>query len=458
MNTIINSASYPLSEKEAKEPLKPTEEINKRVPVTEVTPFQNNFFTPVPTAALMFSSIQAQTNKELWRADENGIAYLRYTAKNNPNNYINHYIGSPGDITLLPWDEAQQIIDKFGFTTAKLHLLLAAHSIRQKKPWESNFSLKASDIIKEFGWDKSHKKPQSEKLLEIANTAFALDCMLVKAVWIEGRNRNGGIDASIPVGRMWNIGVELQGQINLLAGNVNNPNEVYLNVQPGAWTQHFLNKAGAKSREALYQFGYLAQQVLKIDPYHNELALKLAIHLTLDSRVRLNGEYKVRELLDITLPKSVMEQAQLEFRKAYELKRRWDNALLLLRKLDWQIRFDEETYPEWLRPEAKDNKPKGYIKKFLEAKITIRPPAPIPDLLASKKEELKLTKPDRKLSPGAVLSGEQVREARNALGWSQSQLAVCLGLKGKSLISRIESGQRSITPQMEAKLRKLLNI
>ncbi|MDZ4879168.1 MAG: hypothetical protein CLLPBCKN_008606 [Chroococcidiopsis cubana SAG 39.79] len=25
---------------------------------------------------------------------------------------------------MLPWDEAQQIIDKFGFTTAKLHLIL----------------------------------------------------------------------------------------------------------------------------------------------------------------------------------------------------------------------------------------------------------------------------------------------------------------------------------------------
>jgi hypothetical protein len=36
--------------------------------------------------------------------------------------------------------------------------------------------------------------------------------------------------------------------------------------------ERFLNKAGSKLKEALYQFGYIAQEVLKIDPYHDELA------------------------------------------------------------------------------------------------------------------------------------------------------------------------------------------
>ncbi|MGL5805890.1 MAG: helix-turn-helix domain-containing protein, partial [Xenococcaceae cyanobacterium] len=90
----------------------------------------------IPSAALMFSSIEACMRKDLWEKDKNGIARLQHIAKNNPKNYIEHHISSPGDISLLPWNEAQQIIDRFGFTTAKLHLIFAAHSINQDRPWE----------------------------------------------------------------------------------------------------------------------------------------------------------------------------------------------------------------------------------------------------------------------------------------------------------------------------------
>ena len=261
---------------------------------------------PVPSSAVMFSSMEAYTRKELWQQDTEGIAYLQHRAKGNPNNYIEHYISSPGDITLLPWNEAQQIIDKFGFTTAKLHLIFAAHAMNQENPWRNTFNLKASDIIQEFGWDKNHEKPKPEKLLEIASTAFALDCLLVKTVWVEGRNKKGEIIGSVPIGRMWNVQIQVSGQLNL-EGKINNPDEVYITIQPGLWTQDFLNRAGAKSREALYQFGYLAQQVLKIDPYHDELALRLAIYLTLDSRVRLDGKYRVIELLETAFPKTVID-------------------------------------------------------------------------------------------------------------------------------------------------------
>lgn len=430
--------------------------LKQAIPVTEP---QLPPIVPIPSSAVMFSSIKAYIRRDLWQKNENGIAYLQHRAKGNPNNYIEHYITSPGDITLLPWDEAQQIIDKFGFTTAKLHLIFAAHAMNQETPWESRFNLKASDIIREFGWDKNHKKTKSEKLLEIANTAFVLDCLLVKAVWVEGRNKKGQIIASAPVGRMWNVYIKPSGQFNL-EGKIDNPDEVYITVQPGLWTQDFLNRAGAKSREALYQFGYLAQQVLKIDPYHDELALRLAIYLTLDSRVRLEGNYRVRELLEITLPKSVIDKARLDCRKAYDLKQRWDNAMKLLIELGWQIVFDPETYPEWLRPEAKDKKPKGYLDKLLDAKLTIKPPAPIPELLASKvkpKVEPKQSKAKLKPAPSTGLTSSQVREARIAKGWTQAKLAGVLGVSQK-LISLIERGERTVNPELNPKIRKLLDI
>lgn len=199
---------------------------------------------------------------------------------------------------------------------------------------------------------------------------------------------------------------------------------------------------------------------MKIDPYHDELALRLAIYLTLASRVRLEGNYRVRELLEITLPKSVIDKARLDCRKAYDLKQRWDNAMKLLSELGWQIVFDPETYPEWLRPEAKDKKPKGYLDKLLDAKLTIKPPAPIPELLASKvkpKVEPKQSKAKLKPAPSTALTSSQVREARIAKGWTQAKLAGVLGVSQK-LISLIERGERTVNPELNPKIRKLLDI
>ena len=412
---------------------------------------------PIPSSAVMFSSMEAYIRKDLWKKDENGIAYLRHLAKSKPKNYIEHYITSPGDITLLPWDEAQQIIDKFGFTTAKLHLIFAAHATNQDKPWESQFHLKASDIIQEFGWDKNHRKSRSEKFIEIASTAFALDCLLVKAVWIEGRNQKGQIIASAPVGRLWNVYIKPTGQSNL-EGKIDDPDEIYITVQPGLWTRDFLNRAGARSREALYQFGYLAQQVLKINPYHDELALRLAIFLSLDSRIRLEGNYQVQELLEIALPKPVIAQARSDRRKAYDLKQRWDSAIVLLIQLGWQIEFDSKTYPEWLRPESEQQKPKGYLDKLLDAHLTIKPPNPIPELLAAKvKPKVNPSQPKakRKQNRSTKLTGSQVREARKAKSWSQATLAGFLGVSQK-LISLIERGERPINPKLARQICKLL--
>jgi len=427
------------------------------VPVTEFKLTDNAL--PIPTSSAIVSSILAQIRKDLWCKDVNGIACFKHQAKGNPNNYIEHYITNPGDIEILPWEQAEQIIDKFGFNTVKLHLIFAAHTMNQTIPWESKFSLKASDVAKYLGWDRRTDLPIHEKLNEIAKTAFVLDCLLVKSIWVEGRNKKGGIDASTPTGRMWNVVVDPRGQLNL-EGKVEKPEEVYITVQPGLIFQSFLNKAGSRLKEALYQFGYLAQELLRIDPYHDELALRLAIHLTMDSRIHATGKYRVATLLEAMLPHTVIDAARSDKRKGYELKQRWDNALKLLMKLRWQIQFDE-SYPEWLQPGSKAPKPEDWrkikiIERLLQAKLIINPPEPIPELLKAKVEP----KPKaQKLQPATVtkLSGNQIRKAREAKGWSQRKLAGWLGVSDV-LVGYWEKGKRTPSSEMEFKLRKILQI
>lgn len=444
----------------------------KTVPASEVKLANMDAIVAIPTGLPIVSSISAQLQTELWKPDDSGIAHFRYRSKNNLNNYLEHYITSPGDIETLPWEAAEQIINKFGFNTVKLQFILAAHAMRQSRPWESAFTLKATDIIDELGWDKNHSSTLSEKRNEVASIAYALSCLLVKAVWVEGRGKVQ-VDASTPVGRMWEVLVDPHGQFDWTTGRIDKPDEIYITVRPGLWTAHFLNQAGSKAKEALYQFGYLALNILKLDPYHDELTLRLAIHLTLDVRIRARDrsphEYRVKTLLEAAMPEAAIQDARQNSEKARSLFNRWHHALKLLAGLGWHPHeavapvaeeepiFYVKPYPEWLEPDSKVKKPRGWINQWLEQKLVIIPPDPIPERMASltatKKQQQKKLKPLQ----GGELTGVQVKEARKLKSWTQAKLAGTLGIH-QSLIAKIESGDRPISSELEPMLRRTLNI
>ncbi len=417
----------------------------------------------LPTSIPIASSIRAQLRPDLWQQDADQAAVFHYRSKSNPSNYIEHYITNPGDIEMLPWEAAEQIINKFGFDTVKLQLIFAARTMEEDEPWNSAFTLRASDIVQLLGWDKNHNTSLSEKRTSVASTAYALSCLLVKSVWVEGRGRRK-VDASTPIGRMWDVLIDVHGQFDWVTGKIERPEEVYITVSPGLWTKHFLNRAGSRAKEALHQFGYLARDILKIDPYHNEMALRLAIQLTLDSRIRVRNQnpydYRVGSLLEEVLVKTEIDKALQDKYKARDLRNRWNNALKLLMSLGWHIEFDPETYPEWLRPDSTAPKPEDWrkiriIERLLQAKVTIKPPHPIPVLLAKIKEPKKPKVLE--IAPPTELTGEEIQQARDTQGWSRKELGGFLNLSA-DYIGKLEQGDRAITPDLEAKLRKLLHL
>jgi DNA-binding XRE family transcriptional regulator len=417
----------------------------------------------IPTAIPIASSIRAQLRSDLWQQSSDDLAVFQYRSRTNPNNYIEHYIADIGDIELLPWSAAEQIIDKFGFDTVKLQLIFAARTMEEATPWNGTFTIRASDIIHLLGWDRNHSNSLADKRNVVASLAYALSCLLVKSVWVEGRGKKS-IDASTPVGRMWDVLIDPHGQIDWTTGKIEKPEEVYITVNPGLWTKHFLNRAGSRAKEALHQFGYLAKDILKIDPYHHEMALRLAIQLSLDARIRIRNqnpyEYQVMGLLSEVLPKTEIEQAIEDKYKARDLKNRWSKALELLVSLGWQIEYDPDSYPEWLRPSSESPKPEDWrkiklIERLLHAKLTIRPPHPIPGLLNTLREPKKTKALPTKQPDKIELTGEIIKQARTEQNWTRKELGGFLGLSA-DYIGKMERGDRIITPELETKLRRLL--
>lgn len=438
----------------------------KPTPVTEP---KLRAFEAIQTSPPFRAGLESCYRPDKWKNTKDNWGVFEAPCRQKPSNRVEVYIGGEQDGDILALEASLQVIDLMGIDAAKLQLVFGCHLLNQPDPCNTKFSLKGVDVVRQIGWDKKHRLTVSEKLGELASLAFHLGRMLMRCTWIESKPKGNLVDASVNISPLWVIEVDVRGQMNLLTGKVDHPDEVYITVSPGPWVDRWLNKVGAKAKEALHQFGYLATEILKIDPYHDELALKVAIHLTMQSRIKAKDknpyEHKVGELLEAVELEARINAARLDKYKARDLKNRWNDVLKLLMNMDWKVIFDDATYPDWLRPDSKAEKPSNWkkekvIDQLWKAQLTIVPPEPIPALLPTKPKQLHPTKPKGlKSTPSkrSRLTASQVRKSRETKGWSQAQLAGWLGVS-RPLIALIEAGHRPIKPELEEKLRELLEI
>jgi len=405
----------------------------------------------------MLSSAQALLRRDLWTKDDEGKPV--YRRRFSQGRVIAHYITSADPTSQYPEALAEQaawqIVEQFGIPTAYLHLVFAAHAATQPAPWQGLFRLQGSALLKTLGMEKRTDVAKPEKLKEIAKQAELLGSVGVWVVWREGKR-----DLNVRASRMWDVAIDVHGQPGREAAGAE-PTDLTLTVRPGLWTEKFLNRAGRDAGLALRQFGYLAQATLRINPYQEELAAKLAVYLTIMSRLR--ATYRVRTLLSAVEPPSVLQYAASHRQRRYRFKHRWDEALLTLHEHRWQIAFDPHTYPVTIRPDWAlpadlpphlRQLPPGYFPLLLEATLTLTPPEPIPRLLATGLELPTRAAPRPLLAP---LRGPEIRQAREAKGWSQQHLAGLIG-KSQQWVAFIERGQRTIQPHDQTTLRTLLDL
>jgi DNA-binding XRE family transcriptional regulator len=213
-----------------------------------------------------------------------------------------------------------------------------------------------------------------------------------------------------------------------------------------------------------------------LNPYTDKLASLLEPYLEYqcaNNRGRLPWTVKVGTLLDAALDGTqkrgggyydlaAIRGGKREDRR--DVVAQWEEAILALRDLGWTIDFDPETYPEELRPawaledkaeEAhRENrrKPKDYWEPLMAAKVLVSPPPGIAALYD------KSRKPSKKnLLPVSLITGDQVRAAREKAGITQGQLAERLG-KSRSWVTMIEGGKRNISPEDQAALARELGL
>jgi len=436
---------------------------SKTVPATEPQLFISTTITQILTSAPPRTACKSLLRIWDWQEDTHKNVFFR---DNYSTGFVKLALKDKDPVTkeyfYFTGKAAWGIIEEFGNLgkdTAKLHCLLSAYVFQQAVPWRTEIKLAGTgknggtNLIDLMGWGERKDMTTSQKLLRIEQCLKLLRRLDATIKWNIGKL---GCDMNSLI---WDVAVERYGQRNIFTDEIDEPTEIVAFIRAGRWAEFFFNKPGKNARPpvALYEFGWISEATLKMNPYHDELAFLIAINITTESAIHTNGKYTVKTVLEMVMPKNEIELARKDHRYAGKLKQRWDKALMQLAELDWQIIYDSETYPEWLRPGSTTGKPKDCKKRIidllLEAGVTIKPPGKIPALIAAKKSASLPRK--RKSAFAAPLEWEPIQKACEAKDWTKQRvIAEKLGIS-QQLVSQLQRG-KPISPKTAAHLKKIL--
>ena len=431
-----------------------------------------------------------------WSKDEFGIAeyYEEYRVRTNFKDPIEVFqeclaensvrlniaeVDKKSDqITIKLWEEAEEILNRLGPESALLHIYLTACCLRNTRPWKDTFMLDGDTVLKDLGWDRRRRLTHHKKLLKLKNLAFALGSIYQTINWQTVRKHKG---KTIPVnlscqGLAWKIDFFTETQSRIFPEDTEQILRLAIQVEPGVWAEKFLNQEGYLNGKALNEYGYMSALITKIDPYHDDLAFRIALFLTIENRINTDCDYYVKTLLKLKYPEHILNQCDKV--KAKTIRTNWDSALARLNQLGYKI-IPFENYENWLRPEwlqdnnyqPKHNRRRNILSQLLEVKVIIKQPEPIPFKLAMvTQKKLEYTSPTKSLSSinktspkklasktSGIITPADIREARQKKGWTQRQLAEFLGVS-HTLVGRMEKGERTITPKVKKKLQRLLKL
>ncbi|XGV94378.1 MAG: helix-turn-helix domain-containing protein (plasmid) [Leptolyngbya sp. BL-A-14] len=443
---------------------------------TKLPLFTHKQIEMTATGAPVISATQAYLKHPDWSEyEENRLYFHRSFGKGRHIEFyiLNKQKHQPGFITSFAEPE---ILRLYGIHAARLHAVFATYAAQQKEPWKETFTLSGSDLIKILRIHTGNKLKKAAKLKAIADLAWVLGTLGAKIQWQEGY-----LDLTIVERSMiWIVNVKEQYQ-NDLHGNPLELIEVEIEVQAGQWTRNFLNREGEKQRTALYQYGFINQDVLSIDPYKKELAAALALYLIQNRRSHPSGRYRIQTLLEAVMSVQEIDLIRKDKLKRSRFVKRFYVLLEDLTEVNFTIQFDDgfpkELLPTWATiPKETDNvdpvdsppqeqrMPDGFFDSWLQGIVMIISPAPIEGELAgfeaSKAEATKrlttanntqslVSSPGEAIAVEAIvvqddlpptqeLTGALVKQLRQEAGLSQMDVAIAMGMS-QSWVRNIEN-------------------
>lgn len=357
------------------------------------------------------------------------------------------------DFAEVAYQTKEVIAHQFGEQTLKLHYALAAIAFRKPEAWKEEITVSASKLLADFGEDKKKRRyiPKSERetndkstrylskeerLRQIAHHVYLLKRL---EVWVrEWRIRSKGV-FTIERSNLW----EIYSITDIVTDNTRGKSsliDIEITFRPGLWFEKF---AG---HEYLREFGYLTKEALKLDPYQEKMALRLAYFALFAIQSNNHGRcYQIETLLRYIGYENEIAAARVERNIALNLKRSFDRGLRTLASFEHPYSFVYDSdVPRWVSPDSKIKKPKHWFDNWLVCSGTLQQPEitseQLTESISVHSQEETIPKLSKKtVANEQLLSfGKQIRKARKANGKSLRTMAKQVHISS-SRLSQIEN-------------------
>jgi DNA-binding XRE family transcriptional regulator len=453
---------------------------------TESRLCQDKFYEECPSSAITDAVYTAGvTGMDFWTQDETSLI----GSKDFSSGRVELQIRDRFDLTdfaEIAYQAKEVIAQQFGEQTLKLHYALAALAFRQPEAWNQKIQVSVSKLLADFGEDSKKRQyipkadregdnqlnrylSKEEKLKQMAHHCYLLKRL---EVWVrEWRLRSKGI-FTVEHSHLWDIFAITEVIQKDLYGN-DTLIDIEITFRPGLWFEKFAGN------EYLREFGYITSEALKLDPYREKMALRLAYFALFALQQHKNGRYQIETLLKRIGYEKEVEEAKTNRVTALHLKRGFDRALKTLLSFQYPYRFDyDPDVPEWAHPDSKIKKPQGWFETWLQLQGTLcqpevlpkRKPKPekpestgqtpgeAPKTAPKTDKKRKSVKSNVKPSPPLTF-GQRLREARQAKGESLRAMAKQLNISA-SRLSQIENDRypHELQPSLKAEILAYLGL
>lgn len=370
-------------------------------------------------------------------------------------------------------EKALELLDTFGEYTAYLHLYVTALALSNPNPSRDKFYVSGITLLKDLGlYDrlKNQQRDDDEILRELEHNMFLMGSFHVDVRWKDVQYRKG---KRVPVdlgcsGQLWSVDV-----LEKFYKDENNKliKEITFAITPREWAEKFLCQEAYINNEGINQYGYLSLAILKISPFQDPLAFRIALYLGIESRIKNGDCYTFYEILrcyysdhDLNLLEKGSPNYDRE--KARKVKDKLLKTFQILIKLGYEIAIQDPKYSKcdltsnhWLV---------DGVGKLLRIKLTLKQPKETTQKLEAirqspLKPENKSTLSAKTISPSSKelppsppqsFSKDDLKALRIKLGLTQSALAIKLKVS-QGAIALYENGKRSIPKKLIEELKKL---
>jgi hypothetical protein len=375
------------------------------------------------------------------------------------------------------WD----ILQQYGPDETYSFLALIAQAGEGLTPWQSSFQIKSSDLIDHLGWQRNSDKPleQFAHLLQLIDRICHLTIQLFQTKMEDkSTHQHTAHQANSPfwclIGTHYISRLGRTSSSRTSGGSYRSayPKEIEFQIAPGQWITPFLQH-NPTQLNTLIEFSRIAKGILRINPTRKKLASRLAIFLTAIEPLHQSATYRVRDILSQIESDRPLTSHYKTDETQTRLLVRWNNALRRLKLLEWVIEFDDETYPNALRPigsldddetETIPGRFENWFNTWLDGRLILRStPADIriedirmgPRPIGSRLSRPRRSRPSAPQNP-APITGITLDVALTLKGWSKAQLSAQLHMD-RSMITHWIKGSRPISTDQRKRLWKILS-